>query len=345
MAAASEVTYLNRRAVRLENEQLRVTATVEGGHIAEIRHKASGVNPLWTPIWPSIEPSKWNRSNPIYGDYVESHLLSGILGHNLCLDMFGPPSDSEAKQGLSTHGEANVVPYECTLDGGSLVMKAQLPMAQLRFTRKLRLDPDGKSLHIEETVENLTALDRPIAWTQHATLGPPFLERGKTQFRASATKSRTYEQEFGDLPVGQTFDWPNAPRRDGSIYDLRVYNDRPSSSGFTTHLMDPHREKAFFVAWHPDTKVAFGYEWKRTDFPWLGIWEENNFREHPPWNRKSLTRGMEFGASPFPETRREMIERRELFGVPAYRWLPAKGSATAVYRAFAFTSPSVPEQV
>jgi hypothetical protein len=42
---------------------------------------------------------------------------------------------------------------------------------------------------------------------------------------------------------------------------------------------------------------------------------------------------MEFGVSPIPESRRAMIDRGSLFGVPAYRWLPAKGRLTAEYRA------------
>ena len=40
--------------------------------------------------------------------------------------------------------------------------------------------------------------------------------------------------------------------------------------------------------------------------------------------RRTLTRGMEFGASPVAETRRQMIERGSLFGVPAFRWIPAR---------------------
>jgi hypothetical protein len=43
---------------------------------------------------------------------------------------------------------------------------------------------------------------------------------------------------------------------------------------------------------------------------------------------------MEFGVSPYPETRRQMIERGSLFGVPGYKWLPALGTASASYTAF-----------
>ena len=46
-----------REAVTVENENLRVTALVEGGHIAEVLEKSTGVSPLWVPHWDSVEPS------------------------------------------------------------------------------------------------------------------------------------------------------------------------------------------------------------------------------------------------------------------------------------------------
>jgi hypothetical protein len=54
---------------------------------------------------------------------------------------------------------------------------------------------------------------------------------------------------------------------------------------------------------------------------------------------------MEFGASPMPETRRAMIERGSLFGVPGYRWLEAKSKLTVEYCAFLMPSGRVPESV
>ena len=54
------ISYRGRRAAALENDSLRVTVLEEGGHIAEITDKATGVNPLWTPEWPSIEPSAYD---------------------------------------------------------------------------------------------------------------------------------------------------------------------------------------------------------------------------------------------------------------------------------------------
>ena len=89
----------------------------EGGHIAEILDKRTGINPLWTPPWPSIEPSAYDAARASeYGDGADASLLAGIMGHNLCLDIFGGPSAEEAAAGLPVHGEASVAPYEIDAD-------------------------------------------------------------------------------------------------------------------------------------------------------------------------------------------------------------------------------------
>jgi hypothetical protein len=338
----SETTYRNRRAVQLENDTVRVTVLVEGGHIAEILHKPSGVNPLWTPPWPSIEPSAYSdATHPEYGRNAESKLLAGIMGHNVCIDLFGGPSEAEANAGITVHGEASVLPYGIKVESEVMTCRCEMPLAQLAFTRRISLD--GGRVLISESVENLTPLDRPIAWTQHVTLGPPFLERGKTRFEVSATRSRTYDGDFGNLFARAVeFMWPNAPLREGGEYDLRVYSDREKSAGFTTHLMDPSKHDAHWVSSSGDGSLMFGYRWRREDFPWLGIWEENCVRENPPWNGVAITRGMEFGVSPQAEIRRAMIDRGKTFGVPGFLWLPAKSTVKVDYEAFIGTGAAGP---
>jgi hypothetical protein len=340
-------TYRNRRAVQIESDVLRLTVLVEGGHIAELLHKPTGVNPLWTPPWLSIEPSSYQPAkHPEYGLNVESKLLAGLMGHNLCMDIFGGPSEDEAAAGLSVHGEASVAPYQTTVKANVLTQSATFTEAQLRFTRRIEF-ATATEVRIEEEVENLTALDRPIAWTQHVTLGAPFVEPGVTRFEASATKSKVIETDFtggkGYMKTGAEFDWPHVPKAKGGTLDLRVFPDLAVSGAFSTHLMDPRREDAFFMAWSPKSKVLIGYVWKQKDFPWLGIWEENCSRTAPPWNGQTITRGMEFGASPMPETRRQMIERGQLFGVPGFRWIPARKKVAVAYRAFLSMAEQMPE--
>ena len=321
----SETTFRGRRAVSVENEALRVTVLVEGGHVAEILDKGTGVNPLWLPPWPSIEPSTYSAAgHPEYGNDSESKLLSGIMGHNLCLDLFGAPTAEEAAAGMTVHGEASVVPYAVSAAGNELTAAATFPVARLRFERKLRLD--GRRVLFSETVENLAPVDHPIAWTQHVTLGPPFVERGATQFRA---------------PVARSYSLGEA--REVTAQNLHTFPDAASSGGFTTHLMDPLRENAFFLAYSPGSHLLVGYTWKRADFPWLGVWEENHSRMHAPWNGNAITWGMEFSASPLPESRRAMISRNGMFGAQGYRWIPARSRVSLEYSAFVTAAHSLPE--
>ena len=197
-ARSAVSTFAGRKAVRLENGLVRVSVLIGGGHIAEICLLEKDVNPLWIPPWPSIEPSHFDpRKHRAYGNDLESRLLAGIMGHNLCFDFFGPPSDEEANAGLTVHGEAPVIKWKVTREDESTVRSiAVLPLAQMRIDRRLRLPAGSTVLSIRETAENLSAVDRAVGWTQHVTLGPPFLAGGRTVFHIPATRSKVFESDF-----------------------------------------------------------------------------------------------------------------------------------------------------
>ena len=341
-----ETKYLGRRAASIENSELRVRVLQHGGHIAEIFDKAAGVNPLWTPPWPTIEPSAYGSDNAaFYGEGADGPLLAGIMGHNLCLDIFGPPSDAEARAGLRAHGEGSVATYQLSAQDEELTAKAEFPIAGFEFERRIRLR--GDTVEVRETLKNVTAVDRPIGWTQHVTLGPPFLERGVTEFRASATRSKTFETSFGAddyLVPAAEFEWPLAPALDGRSIDLRVFTSAKRSSAYTAHLMRSERP-AFFAAFSPAFRLVFGYVWRSEDFPWMGIWEENHSRLQSPWNGRTLTRGMEFGVSPIPETRQAMVERGQMFGVPCFRSVAAGSTVSVEYRVIARSADRMPESL
>jgi hypothetical protein len=90
---------------------------------------------------------------------------------------------------------------------------------------------------------------------------------------------------------------------------------------------------------------VLGYAWNRAEFPWICRWEENNHRLDVPWNGRTVTCAMEFGVSPTIESRREMVNRGSLFGVPAFRWVPARSRIAASYCAFLLDSEREPADV
>jgi hypothetical protein len=341
----TNTTFKGRRAASVENDILRLTVLEEGGHIAEVFDKRAGVNPLWIPHWTSMEPSDFAPDqNKHFGTGPDAKLLAGIMGHNLCLDLFGGPSPEEALAGLIVHGEASVDRYEITESSGELLQRLTLPLAQLQFSRSIQLY--GEYVRIHEVVENLGAMDRPLAWTQHVTLSQPFLDPATTQFRASFTRSIVAATDPGFdayLSPGREFIWPMAPRSDGGQSDLCQMHKTAPASGYTAHLADRQREHAYFVAFAPQFRLAFGYIWKRADFPWLGIWEENCSRKASPWDGRTVTRGMEFGVSPFPETRREMVDRNRLLDATTYKWISARGRLEAEYWIASRIADVVPE--
>lgn len=341
------IRYRGRRAASIENGTLRVTVLEEGGHIAEIRDLASGVNPLWTPNWPSIEPSAYDPAkHPEYGDGADASLLAGIMGHNLCLDIFGGPSADEAAAGLPAHGETSVARFAIDATSTAIAMQTALPSAQLRVERRITLD--GRTVRVRESVENLAATDRAVGWTQHVTLGPPFLEPGGTALHVPADRSLVYPGRFGPadyLVAGAEFRWPNAPRTDGGTADLSRWSNAAPSSAYTAHRLDPGRDEAGFIAFSASAGLAFGYVWTRADFPWLGLWEEHRSRTAAPWNGETLTCGLEFGVSPIPESRQDMIARGRTFDTPGYRWIPARRRVEVDYRAVLRPAAAMPASI
>lgn len=87
-----------RRMWELDNGALTLAIAVGGGHLAELRLAVRPeVNPFWIPPWKSMEP--WSYRPPVHDRRYGEKLLASILGHNLCLSYFGPPSEEEKTAG------------------------------------------------------------------------------------------------------------------------------------------------------------------------------------------------------------------------------------------------------
>lgn len=62
----------------------------------------------------------------------------------------------------------------------TLTLRTMLPLVQESFTRTFQLVDGENVLTISSELENLLAFDPAVNWAEHATIGPPFLERSKT---------------------------------------------------------------------------------------------------------------------------------------------------------------------
>jgi beta-lactamase superfamily II metal-dependent hydrolase len=250
----------------------------------------------------------------------------GTVPHMLALDGFGAPSREEAAQGMPFHGESGrqIFKIVATHESGpvhSVVMQATLPLAQEVFTRTIELAEGENVVRVTSHLESLLSVDRPISWAEHATIGPPFMEKGKVVVDMPATNCRVRPYKPGDIPghlvYGKDFTWPMAPTNDGGHADLRVIPTDHNWLDLASCQLDPARKLAFVTALHLEKHLVFGYIFQREDFPWLMSWM--NFTGN---NRAA--RGMEFSTQTFDISHRETVAMSPLFGTPTFRWLPAK---------------------
>ncbi len=344
--SAHAQTYAGRKAWTISNGKLKVIVTPGGGHIASMtlaKGKNADVNPLWLPPWQGIDPQNWKSSDKRFGTAPGAPLLSGILGHNICVDFFGGPSAAETKAGVPVHGEAPTLEWKpVRKTANSITYRTTLPKAQMDVSRTITLGRDS-AMWISETVKNNTAFDRPFGWQQHATFGSPFLKAGETFFDIGGTTSMVSPTEFSKgerLKRGAQFDWPKGVDKNGNEIDMRAFPMGNKNSDFTTTRVSPDKKWGWFSVINVKKGLVCGYVWPSKDYPWAANWEENKFRDGAPWFNKAIARGIEFGTTPWAYSRREAVTQGSLFKTPTYRWISAGASQTIGYGAFLVNVPA-----
>ena len=248
------------------------------------------------------------------------------IGHFLALDGFGAPSDQERAAGMPFHGEASkqVVKVIASRNSGpvrSIILETLLPLAQETLTRTIEMVEGENVVYITSDLASGLAADRPISWAEHATIGPPYLEKGKTVVDMPALNCRVRPFKPGPIPgrlvYERDFQWPLAPTNDNGQADLRLVPADHNYLDLASCQMDPKRNLAFVTALHLDKHLLFGYVFRRQDYPWLMSWMNYT-------GDSQAARGMEFSTQPFDISHTETVAMSPLFGTPTFRWLPAK---------------------
>lgn len=337
-----------RPGFRLRADWGYVSVLEAGGHICELNlNVCAGVNPLWRPQWATIDPFEYTTAKHArkYGPPPDGRFLSGVAGHSLSFDHFGPPSAEETAAGLTTHGETPALKWGARHQAQSPKPRLQygltLPEARISFSRTITLDRINPVIYCKEEAVNLSSYDRPISWNEHVTFGPPFLEAGATWFDIPARRAKvcpaSYSPRFSHKPDAE-FTWPNAPAKDGKHINLR-FTPAQRFGHYTAQLLNPELEIGFIAACNPHLKLLVVYAFRRVDFPWVGNWEKRYNRTPTPWQGKTFCRGLEFSTTPFPIPRRQTIEQGAFFGELTYRWLPAKSKAEVRFLILLFEVP------
>jgi hypothetical protein len=341
--SCSRTKWRNRPALHLSNDLVDLVALTGGGHIAALRfRRGSGypaLNPLWTPPWRTIDPQTYRekRHSRRYGPFRDGQLLCGLAGHNVCLDYFGPPSDQEAAYGLSFHGEAPNIRWKVdnvlrSPTRAKLKMSASLPLARLRFIRGIELLSGESVVRFTETIKNQKRTDHYFQWAEHVTLGPPFMSSKESYVVLPALRGMTdpagYDEGQALLPNGREFRWPKARTVEGHSIDLSRPFPKKGKGFVTTQLLSSEGDHAFVAAVNARHRLMIAYVFRKEDFPWVVLWDENCAIEAPPWNARTQARAVEFSNSPFPSGRQQAIAQGELFELPSISRIAAHAIKT-----------------
>lgn len=319
-----------------------------GGHIAELRLASStgpAVNCLWVAPWPIADPGtpEYSKLAEKYGADAVGACLAGFTGHSLCLDTFGMPTTVEAALGVPLHGEASVRNWGIEVTDNGCICRASLPVARLAFQREILLVAKSAALFVSERVESRDESAREIHWVQHVSLGPPFLLPSQSSVHASLDRVMTWPDGYEGHEIlrgNAAFDWPHAPMLDGVSLNLETPFWRRGFGYVAAARVSVDNSIGWIAALNWQLGIALIYCFRREDFPWVAVWEENSARTSAPWNSVTQVRGMEFGTTPMPIGRERVRKLGDLFGTPGSRVL---ASGAAINARYAVCIARVPE--
>jgi hypothetical protein len=298
-----------RRSLVLENDKARLILDVAGGSIPEFRFIDSELNPL-----------NWGRRNA--GDQPNS------MGHFLCCDRWGPPSDAEGKNGMPYHGEASKVVWkvlkdvETTPAGIHAQMAADLPLAGLTIDRSVTLASSSAFFIVSETITNKNKLGRIFNIVQHPTIGSPFLDENCV---VDANGRKGFSQDgLMPNPEQPEFVWPSAITKEGRRISMRRMSDREEPS-VTSFVIE--EDWGWAIASNRKQGLLFGYVWKRSDYPWFNHWWKLK-------DGKPYARGLEFGSTGLHQPFSVLTRKREIFGRQLFEHLDSGKKTTKGYACF-----------
>jgi hypothetical protein len=336
LCAQTKTVFENLPALDFANDKLSLTMIPEGGAFAQLllRDDAGKISPLWNPMRFAREAG-------------QPQPKGGFHGHFVCVDGFGQVSSEETAAGFPMHGEAQSRPWQMLASNKngktlSATFEARLVLSQEVFTRTIHIVDGENIVWVESDLENLLPFDRPARWAEHATIGSPFLEAGKTVVDMPAERSRTRgypkEPDGYRLIANRDFTWPMAPAKTGGTIDLRAAPLQAGTGGHTASLLNRSRRLVFVTALHPGKHLLVGWVFRREDYPWVQNWES-----FP--NNNALARGLEFGTQPFDLPTRETLQMSPVFDTPTYRILPAKSKLRTSFLMFYAQTPDGMEKI
>jgi hypothetical protein len=297
--------------VQLENDFASLTVDSFGGAITAFCLKENEINPLSFAFSKEQMPD----SNKAGANYQ---------GHFACIGRWGEPSAGEVNAGLVNHGEpANMQWTIAESTDAVLKMYAVAAKEGLKVDRTIIMDQDNPVYAVEETITNINSLGRMVNIVQHPTLAAPFLDE-HTLVDCNALNG--FDQAHYKNILGNIIKWPKAKDQLNNIIDLR--NPHCSYNAVYSFIVDPADDYGWITSFSPTHNLLFGYVWKRSDYPWIHLWQHYI-------KNKIQYRGIEFGTAGIHQPFNQILDTATtVFGERTYAFIDAGETITKNYLSF-----------
>jgi hypothetical protein len=296
----------------LQNGSCSVEIDLFGGAITKFCLPGEEINPLSFRL-PAEQMPENNKSGAPY------------QGHFLCLGRWGRPSEGEINAGMPDHGQLSNILWEAEDTGPmKLEMRAFSPMEGLHVNRSIELSRNSPLYMVAEEVHNTNTLGRLYNMVQHPTLGQPFLDHATV---VNCNAEAGFDHSFGVEREMYASSWPIGLCKDMTAIDLSAPQKEYSSVfSFVVKKTD---KMGWVTAYSPTHNLLLGYIWKRTDYPWIILWQD--------WLGSSIRyRGIEFGTTGIHKSFKQIIsdEDWKVFGENTCEYIDAGEKPCRKYLSF-----------
>jgi hypothetical protein len=286
-ARLHEVTLRGVPAVVLENELLRVTVLLHGGHVVEFNHKPRDLDLVWlTPggVRAAGDPAEYFDTYP--GGWQE------VVPNG------GAPARYRGAA-LGQHGEAAGLPWECEVvedDPARVAVRLTVRTIRtpFRLAKVLALDSGSARLTVTEELANLSPVEVHAMWGQHLAYGQPFLRPGCRITLPDGVRVLPHPEAVNPprraVAAGGPYPWPRVPAPDGTPTDLSVI-PAPGAPSDVVYLT------GFTEGWYelrrPDGGPGVRVCWDAAVLPYLWLWHEFGDTTGYPWWGQAYVVGLE----------------------------------------------------
>ena len=294
-ARAHELTAFGHPAVVLENELLRVTVLLTGGHVVEFNHKPRDRDHVWLAP-DAVRPPGAGASA---GDDVAAFLDSYPGGWQEVLPNGGAPARHRGAA-LAQHAELTGLTWDAEVlvdepDEVAVRLSVAARRTPLRLSKVLRLRSGDATSWVDEELTNAAPVAVEAMWGQHLAYGRPFLRPGQRITLPDGIQVHPHPSAINppvrSVRAGGPYAWPTVPTPDGGTLDLSVVPapGEPSEIVYLSGFGDT----GWYELREPADGSGIRVSWDATVLPYLWLWHELGATTGYPWWGRAYVVGLE----------------------------------------------------